>query len=60
MKAEEAWDQTVPFILMGREGGLVRKTLEKKGLEKPLGMVERALELQRVHFNSQSHGFLAF
>lgn len=52
MKAEEAWDQTVPFILMGRKGGLVRKTLERKGVEKPLGMVERALLWNYREFTS--------
>lgn len=32
MKAEEAWDQTVPFIFFHREGGVVKENFRE---EKP-------------------------
>lgn len=38
MKVEEAWDQRVPFFLMGREGGVDKENFRKeKPWQKHLG-----------------------
>lgn len=57
MKVGEAWDQIIPLILVGKEGGIVKENFkEEKPWRNHLGGQKEFYSSIRVYFKSQTHG----